>query len=121
MCTAAVTVEEKKVYFFSQYLDINFEARKPLTLKLIDWRESKKIPLVIGEDCNVHSVLWGCNKSNPRGQALEDLFLTKNLTVMNAGNSSTFSRLGAESIIDITVVNGISLKKLNLTDWEVLT
>ena len=121
MCTAAVNIEGKLVYVCSLYLDINYEARKPLTLKLIDWCESKKIPLVIGADCNAHSVLWGCNESNPRGEALEDLFLTKNLTVMNVGHNSTFSRLGAESIIDITVMNGVSLEKLNLTDWEVLT
>ena len=121
MCTAAVTIEGKLVYVCSLYLDITFEARKSLFVKLIDWCDSKRIPLVIGADCNAHSVLWGCDESNPRGEALEDLFLTKNLTVMNVGNTPTFSRLGAESIIDITVMNGISLEKLNLSDWEVLT
>ena len=34
MCTAAVTIEGKLVYVCSLYLDINFETRKPLMLKL---------------------------------------------------------------------------------------
>ena len=100
-------------------MDINFEVNHGKFVKLVDKCNHDSTPLVIGMDSNSHHPLWGSADTNVRGEDLSELFISKNLMVMNWGSEPTFKRQGAESVIDITVMNNAALNVLNLTDWHV--
>ena len=121
MCVGSIKIKNQVVYVCSLYLDILKEVHHPEFLRLVEWCNRERMPLVIGMDSNAHSPLWGSDERNARGEELEDIFLAKNLTVMNAGSQPTFQTTRAKSVIDITVVNNMALQKLNLANWEVST
>ena len=121
MCVASIKIKNQEVYICSLYLDILKEVHIPAFLRLVEWCNRERMPLVIGMDSNAHSPLWGSDERNARGEELEETFLAKNLTVMNVGNEPTFETSRAKSCIDITVVNNMVLQSLNLMDWEVST
>ncbi len=90
----------------SLYLDITKDIRENTNfLRSIDFCEVNKFPLVVGADSNAHSIMWGSENSNSRGEVLEELLLEKDLEVLNEGNEATFSTCRARSIIDISLVN----------------
>lgn len=57
-------------------------------------------PVVIGGDFNAWAIEWGSRLTNARGWALLEARL--NVDVANVGDKKTYSRNGAESIIDVT-------------------
>ena len=121
ICVTAIKIDNKLCYLCSLYLDIEVEVHNQKFLRLIEKCQRERIPLVTGMDSNAHSPLWGCLDKNTRGEELEDIFLTKNLTVMNVGTEATFETIRAKSIIDVTVVNTWMMQTMNLTDWHVST
>ena len=120
-CVVEINVEGRRTYICSLYLDINQSVHRPSFLKLLNVCERDRMPLVIGMDSNAHSPLWGCPDRNERGEDLEEILLTRNLTVMNTGSIPTFYCSRASTIIDLTVMNVFALEQLNLEGWEVLT
>ena len=78
MCVVAVKIESQLTYLCSLYLDITIDPKNPLFEQLVDVCNRERIPLVVGMDSNSHSPLWGCPDKNERGEALEDIFLSKN-------------------------------------------
>jgi len=96
MCTVAFKIDGSLVYVCSAYLDIKFDIRKPLMVRLMDECEDKRIPLIIGMDSNAHSTLWGCQTANKRGTDLEDLLISKHFVVANLGDTPTYKRINAE-------------------------
>ncbi len=84
---------------------MNLTVRLRKFVQLLKFCDSKSIPLIVGADFNAHSMLWGCEVTNKRGEELEELILRFNLNVANNGGEYTFSTTRANSIIDITLVN----------------
>ncbi len=124
LCVCTIKVEGQLWYFASLYLDITesiVSVCDSRLNKLLEWCENHKIPLLIAADCNAHSVLWGCENSNSRGEELEEVILTRDLTVLNEGNECTFQTIRAKSIIDITLVNSTAAELDLVTDWKVET
>ena len=119
ICVAAIKIENKLTYLCSLYLDIEMEVCNQTFLKLIASCQKEKIPLVIGMDSNSHSPLWGSSDRNSRGEELEGIFLTKNLTVLNVGSDPTFETSRASSVIDVTCANSWAMQSLNICDWFV--
>ncbi|XP_024894184.1 uncharacterized protein LOC112468979 [Temnothorax curvispinosus] len=58
--------------------------------------------LVICGDFNAHSVSWGSNTSNVRGDALEELASQLDWRLANRGDHPTFSSHQGTSIVDLT-------------------
>jgi len=87
--------------------------------KLIDFCSTNRIPLLLGVDSNAHSILWGSESTNGRGEDLEDLILAKDLSVVNVGSVPTFQTVVAKSVIDITLVNVPAQREFMFDDWEV--
>jgi len=58
--------------------------------------------LVICGDFNAWSQEWGSRRNDRRGEQLADLAASLGMTVENTGNTATYRRINAESIIDIT-------------------
>lgn len=59
-------------------------------------------PVVIAGDFNAWAVEWGSRNTNQRGQILLEALAVLDVDLANVGAKSTFSRNGAESIIDVT-------------------
>lgn len=62
-------------------------------------------PLLIAGDFNAWATDWGSRETNERGNILLSAFITLNLVLMNTGETPTFSRGNANSIIDLTFVS----------------
>ena len=90
ICCVAFSVEGRLVYVASVYLDINLPAIPEEVRGLVDSCNRRGLPLLLGMDSNAHSHLWGCEETNARGEALEELIAGRNLTVMNTGTVPTF-------------------------------
>lgn len=75
--------------------------------------------IIIGGDFNAHSPEWGCPSSDNRGTLLTNLVASHSMLVYNQGTSPTYSRVNAESIVDVTFA------RLNpggsISDWQVLS
>ena len=119
LCVVGVKIESKLCYIGSLYLDILKDVRHRSFLRLVDECNHHRIPLVVGMDSNAHSPLWGCSDRNARGEELEDVLISKNLTVLNNGTVPTFSNKHGKSIIDVTIANAYALQNLNLSGWVV--
>ena len=125
-CTTGLIYSgQKKVFITSLYLE-----QPPGTpkyddaIKLIHVHEWKKllnkcrtnsIPCMTGVDCNAHSVQWGCKDENLRGKILEELIAQFGLRIENRGDTPTYSRENASSIIDLTLTMGA----INVSGWTV--
>ena len=86
--------------------------------KLVEYTNSKHIPLIMGADSNGHHTLWNSYKTTPRGRIICELINKHNLNVENKGNLPTFTNTrGFRSVIDITVTNKNANKIIK--SWEV--
>ncbi len=81
-------------------------------VQLLEYCDSKRIPLIVGADSNAQSVLWGCEETNKRGEELKELVLHFNLNVANSGGEYTFSTSREDSIINIAPVNSSTSNSL---------
>jgi ribonuclease HI len=114
-----------EIYICSVYLDINYTDNDFLPkgmIKLVNFCNTSKTPLIISMDCNSHSEIWGL-ETNQRGEILEEYIFANNLNVENVGKVPTFIGRDCETIIDITLTcnyNGIKnwkvSKMLTLSD-----
>ena len=103
LCVCTIKIDGRLWYLASVYLDINFNIKENSNLeKLIDFCNVSKIPLLLGVDSNAHSILWGSESTNGRGEDLEDIILEKDLSVVNVGSVPTFQTIIAKSVIDIS-------------------
>ena len=85
--------------------------------QLLAHAEETGTPLIICGDMNAHSEFWGCQKSDSRGEVLEDLILENDLSVLNQGSRPTYERSKVGTIIDVCMVSsGISP---NFGNWRV--
>jgi hypothetical protein len=119
-----------EIYICSVYLDINYKEDSFLPkgmIKLVNYCNIHKKPLIISMDCNSHSEIWGL-ETNQRGEFLEDYIFSNNLNVENVGKVPTFIGRECETVIDITLscnFNGIKnwkvSKKLTLSDHRLIS
>ncbi len=103
----------------SGYMDINEDAPPAEFNLLVDYCNSKRIPLIMGVDSNAHSVTWGEKDTNPRGERLEEWVVSNNLFIQNVGSTATHTpENGArDTIIDLTITN--SRAKEMVKNWKV--
>jgi len=102
----------------SVYLDINYETVCPSILrKLIRYCKVRKKELIICADTNAHSSLWNSPDTNKRGEAIEDLIFSQNLSIHNIGDHFTFYNRRCATIIDVTLSTGGIADRINR--WRV--
>jgi Reverse transcriptase (RNA-dependent DNA polymerase)/Endonuclease-reverse transcriptase len=106
-----------EIVLVSVYADIN-NASVPRELELVtNYCGMRNLPCIIGADTNAHSVLWGCQINNTRGDDYEVFMANNDLSVLNEGNTPTFKTVRAQSIIDVSLVH-YSLYEL-IHEWHV--
>ena len=91
------------VFLISSYWDIRSASPPPEMLASIDFCISQGIPYICALDSNAHSTLWGSPSNNHRGDLLEELISSRNMSIQNRGNIPTFHTSRAKSHIDITL------------------
>ena len=74
-------------------------------------------PVIIAGDFNAWATEWGSKETNRRGMSLLEAFSSMDVVLFNAGDTSTFRKGGASSVIDLTF--GSSCLMRVLTKWEV--
>ncbi|XP_056630743.1 uncharacterized protein LOC130441197 [Diorhabda sublineata] len=75
-------------------------------------------PVAIAGDFNSWAVDWSSKHTNARGKALLEAFITLDVVLLNSGDTPTYTKDDASSIVDLTFVRS-SLAKGN-DKWEVL-
>jgi hypothetical protein len=107
----------------SAYLDATIKDPNkivgPIIQEIVNITDAQKWGLLIGSDCNAHSLLWGSKKQNPRGDQVENFLALNSLFIKNTGNTPTWDVSWTNSIIDITVTN--KLLEDRVSDWLVCT
>ena len=119
ICTACFKISGKTVYACSLYLDIEKTVHHRNFLSLVEHCHRERSALVVCTDSNAHSPMWGSADLNSRGEDLETIVLSKNLTVLNVGDKPTFSTSRAESVIDVTLMNNEAIQTLKADEWRV--
>jgi len=71
--------------------------------------------IILAGDFNAWNVEWGSRTNNPRGALLSDLAASLGLSLANTGDTPTFVRGEATSVIDVTFSRGVDIR-----DWAVL-
>lgn len=77
----------------------------------------KYFPLAIAGDFNAWATEWGSKITNTKGQALMESLSSLDVVLLNSGNTPTFTRGDASSIVDLTFVSS-SLAKGN-DSWRI--
>jgi len=72
---------------------------------LTEYCQHRKIPLLVGSDCNSHHTAWGSSNINERGQSLLEFIEEQELDWLNNGNEPTFDTRERKEVLDITLVN----------------
>ncbi|XP_022175282.1 uncharacterized protein LOC111037193 [Myzus persicae] len=71
--------------------------------------------VILADDFNAKSSIWGSRTNDRRGELLADLIASHDLLVANTGSTHTFGRGNATSVIDVTFYRGVVV-----SDWSVL-
>lgn len=106
---------------YSCYFSPNIEITEFLNKidKLVQHVRSYDTPVLIGGDFNSKSSEWSSRTTDRRGVAVSEMIASLGLIVLNRGNTPTFQRGEANSIIDITL-GSLSIAR-KICQWEVLT
>ncbi|XP_047997336.1 uncharacterized protein LOC125238963 [Leguminivora glycinivorella] len=75
-------------------------------------------PVAIAGDFNAWAVDWGSKFTNARGKALLEAMATLDVVLINTGNTPTYTKGEASSIVDLTFVSS-SITRRSIS-WEVL-
>ena len=106
----------KKRYYVSLYLDINMSTNNSTFLNFADFVNANNEKAVVGADTNAHSVLWGCDESNKRGENLEEIIMTTDAYILNRGSEPTYVSSRYSTIIDVTLALNCSDE---VSNWNV--
>lgn len=74
-------------------------------------------PLLIAGDFNAWAVEWGSRETNNRGKILLEAFSLLSVVILNVGNTPTFCRGNASSVVDLTWISEGVLAKVR--NWRV--
>ena len=94
-----------EVIIISVYSDITVDTISTELQSLVEYCETSQIPYIMGADTNSHSVLWGCDQNNSRGDDYEDFIASNGIGILNQGSLPTFQTSRASSIIDISLIH----------------
>jgi len=109
--TAQIVLKGRRLTIVNMYVPPNSEFIAEEYRNLI----SKPNSLIVG-DFNSYSPLWGANKTDQRGKALEDLIEQYNLCILNNGQGTHIKHRGGLSPIDLSLAsNNLALK----CNWRV--
>ena len=112
---AMVRHDERNILLVSMYLDKNIPIAAQVFMdEVMAYCDSHDCGIVLTMDSNAHSDLYSDVESDERGEHLEEFIFRHSLHVVNSGRTPTFETARASSIIDVTLVRGVTVR-----DWIV--
>ncbi len=115
IAVASMEVQEggkaKQILLGSIYLDRNLNGEHmfpPQLQKTLEVSQRSNIPVVLAFDANAWSASWS-ERTNARGDQMDELIVSHGLTVENVGRNITYDGVKGQSIPDCTLTRGISL------------
>ena len=110
--------EVPEIILISMYADITIiNPISPELIAVTNYCESRGLPMLLGVDTNSHSVTWGHQDNNVRGDAFEDFIAGHPLHILNRGSLPTYQSSRAQSVIDVTLAS-LTIQDL-IVNWEV--
>ena len=107
--------DDRNILLVSMYLDANVPIGSQVFMEVVmRYCDDHDCGIVIAMDSNAHSDLYSEVESDERGEHLEEFIFRHSFFVVNTGNTPTFETARAASIIDVTLVRGVTVR-----DWEV--
>nr|XP_012217193.1 PREDICTED: uncharacterized protein LOC105669026 [Linepithema humile] len=97
--------DRKKMVICSAYFSHDEgEAVPPVpVIKLAEYCQEKRLPLIMGCDANAHHTVWGSSDTNDRGRKVLEFLATTDLEILNTGDEPTFCTIARREVLDITV------------------
>jgi len=114
-----INLQNEEIIISSVYMDINVNEIPKKLIDLCNFCNAKNKKLIISTDSNSHSMLFGGNDINDRGEMVENFIFEKHLEIMNDGIHPTFTGINDEykTYIDLTLTSpNISD---NIANWTV--
>ena len=115
LAAGVCAIGNKQTLIVSAYLDINLNIRNEALIKILEYRQEKRLGLIIGMDSNAHSTLWG-HSNNSRGSILTELISEYGLLIRNIGKDFTYDCQLGKSVIDLTLTCNLGA---GIVDWRV--
>ena len=84
------------------YLDITRLVRYKALIKALEYRQEKRLGLILAIDCNANSTLWG-HSTNPRGIIMAEIMTKYGLLLQNRGKELTYDCQLGRTIINLTL------------------
>ena len=108
-------IGNKQTLIVSAYMDINQSVRNDALIKILEYRQLKRLGLILAMDSNAHSSLWGFS-TNPRGATLTEVITEYGLLLRNLGKEYTYECQLGKLVIDLTLTCNLGAGILN---WKV--
>ena len=115
LAVGVCVIGNKQTLIVSAYLDINLSIRTDGLIQILEYRQAKRLGLILAIDCNAHSTLWG-QSTNPRGTIMVDLITEYGLLLRNSGKEFTYESQLGKSVIDLTLTCNLGA---GIFDWKV--
>ncbi|XP_060881919.1 uncharacterized protein LOC132953544 [Metopolophium dirhodum] len=110
-------------YYFSCYWTPNCTLQEfDNFLNGVEWAIWNSVDnLLVAGDFNAHLSEWGSARDDARGSLLSGLASSLGLLAYNVGSEPTYSRVNAESVIDVTFARFLPNANPLVENWSVLT
>nr|XP_012224501.1 PREDICTED: uncharacterized protein LOC105673444 [Linepithema humile] len=88
-------------------------------IKLAEYCQEKRLPLIMGCDANAHHTVWGSSDTNERGRKVLKFLASTDLEIFNTGDEPTFCTIARREVLDITVCSRQLIQEV--VEWRVST
>ncbi|XP_067216942.1 uncharacterized protein [Linepithema humile] len=113
--------DRKKMVICSAYFSHDEgEAVPPApVIKLAEYCQEKRLPLIMGCDANAHRTVWGSSDTNERGRKVLEFLASTDLEILNTRDKPTFYTIARREVLDITVCSRQLIQEV--VEWRVST
>ena len=108
-------IGNRQTIVVSAYMDINLSIRTDALINILEYRQEKRLGLIIAMDSNAHSSLWGYS-NNTRGTTMTEIISEYGLLLRNTGKEYTYDCQLGKSVIDLTLTCNLGA---GILDWKV--
>lgn len=108
---------EHKMVIVSSYHHYENAVVSDVLQRLIEFCRKGGRQLIFGCDANAHNQNWGGEKTDKRGEEMQDFVVENDLTILNTGFKPTYCTARSKSFIDLTIVTNFIADEIN--DWRV--
>ena len=115
LAVGGCVIGKKQTLVISAYMDINHNIRKYTLVDILEYRQEKRMGLIMAMDSNAHSTLWG-HTNNLRGTTLTEIISEYGLLLQNTGKEYTYECQLGKSVIDLTLTCNLGA---GINNWKV--